>query len=179
MVPDASSGANVTVLSKPRDEYPDAAPGRVRGGPGFVRQRGVRSGGLNGRIDALPAGGGDSRAVEHGHGHGVRSPRRCYAVLAFLSAAHRFLVAAMIRARPSGLKRRFFLAAFGGVASAAALGFRAAAHRFLCAAGMRRRAAGLTMRLDGSVAAAGSGDEPPSRWRRSAIRASRSWSLCW
>ena len=43
--------------------------------------------------------------------------------LAFLSAAHRFFVAAMIRARPSGVRRRFFLAVFAGagVAAAAAL----------------------------------------------------------
>jgi hypothetical protein len=31
--------------------------------------------------------------------------------LAFLSAAHRFFVAATIRTRPSGLRRRFFLGA--------------------------------------------------------------------
>ena len=51
--------------------------------------------------------------------------------------AHRFFVAAMIRARPSGLRRRFFLAAFAGagVAAPAALAFRAAAQRFFCAAG--------------------------------------------
>jgi hypothetical protein len=49
------------------------------------------------------------------------------AALAFLSAAHLFFVAAMIRARPSGLRRRFFLAAFAGAgAAAAALAFRAA-----------------------------------------------------
>jgi hypothetical protein len=53
-------------------------------------------------------------------------------------------VAATIRARPSGLRRRFFLAAFAGTGVAAAtLGFRAAAQRFVCAAA-------LTMRLDAS-----------------------------
>ena len=63
--------------------------------------------------------------------------------------AQRFFVAAMIRARPSGLRRRFFLAAFAGAgaAVASALAFRAAAHRFVCAAAMRLRAAGLKMRL--------------------------------
>jgi len=39
------------------------------------------------------------------------------AALAFLSAAHRFFVAAIIRARPSGLRRRFFLAALAALAS--------------------------------------------------------------
>ena len=57
--------------------------------------------------------------------------------------AHRRFVAAMIRARPSGLRRRFFLAAFAGagVAAASVLALRAAAHRFLCAAAIRLRAA--------------------------------------
>ena len=50
------------------------------------------------------------------------------------SAAHRLFVAAMIRGRPSGVRRRFCLAAFAGVGVAAAFGFRAAAQRFLCAA---------------------------------------------
>ena len=40
--------------------------------------------------------------------------------LAFLSAAHRLFVAAMIRARPSGLRRRFFPAACAGTGGAAA-----------------------------------------------------------
>ena len=71
------------------------------------------------------------------------------AALAFLNAARR-VFAAIIRARPSGLRRRFFLAAFAGAGVAAACGFREAALRFLCAADMRRRAAGLTMRLGAS-----------------------------
>src|ERR1035438_1776318 len=81
----------------------------------------------------------------------------CPAALAFLAAAHRRFVAAMIRARPSGIRRRFFLAAFAGAggAVAACLAFRAAAQRFLRATAMRRRAAGLTMRLGAAVAAAG------------------------
>jgi hypothetical protein len=45
--------------SRPRDENPDAAPERVRGDPGFVRLRKALPGGRNGRLDALPAGGGD------------------------------------------------------------------------------------------------------------------------
>jgi hypothetical protein len=53
----------------------------------------------------------------------------------------------MIRARPSGLRRRFFLAAFAGAGVAAA-------QRFLCAAAMRLRAVGLTVRLGAAVAAA-------------------------
>jgi hypothetical protein len=69
--------------------------------------------------------------------------------MAFLSAAHRLFVAAIIRGRPSGLRRRFFLAGFAG-AGVAAFGFRAAAQRFLCAAALRRRAAGRTMRLGAS-----------------------------
>jgi hypothetical protein len=71
------------------------------------------------------------------------------AALAVLTAAHRLFVAAMIRARPSGLRRRFFLLAFAGagVAAAATAAFRKAAERFLCAAAMRRRAAGITRRL--------------------------------
>jgi len=99
------------------------------------------------------------------------------AALAFLAAAHRLFVAVMIRARPSGLRRRFCLAAFAGagVVAAAALAFRSAAQRFLCAADMRRRAAGRTMRLGAALA----GVEPPSRWPRSAMRASISWSFCW
>jgi hypothetical protein len=48
--------------------------------------------------------------------------------LAFLSAAHRRFAAALIRARPSGVRRRFSLAAFAGAGggAAAALAFRAA-----------------------------------------------------
>jgi hypothetical protein len=54
----------------------------------------------------------------------------------------------MIRARPTGLRRRFFLAAFAGAgAAAAALAFRRPAQRFLCAAAMRRRAAERAMRF--------------------------------
>ena len=53
-----------------------------------------------------------------------------FAALAFLNAAQRLFVAATIRARPSGLRWRFF--ALGGVAATPALAFRAAAHRFLC-----------------------------------------------
>ena len=49
------------------------------------------------------------------------------AVLAFLTAVHRSFVAAMILVRPSGIRRRFFLAA---------LAFRTA-QRFRCAAAMR------------------------------------------
>jgi hypothetical protein len=59
------------------------------------------------------------------------------AALAFLTAAHRPFVAAMIRALPSGLRRGFFRAAIAGTGVAAAFGFRATAHRFLCAAAMR------------------------------------------
>jgi hypothetical protein len=46
---------------------------------------------------------------------------------------------------PSGLRRRFVLAALAGagVAAGSALAFRAAAHPFLCAAATRRRAAGV------------------------------------
>src|ERR1035437_8761741 len=73
--------------------------------------------------------------------------------LAFLSAAHRLFVAAMIRARPSGLKWRFF--ALGGVAAASASAFRTAAHRFFCAAAMRLRAAGLTERIVAPASASG------------------------
>jgi|GEM_PF-4681050 len=40
---------------RPGNENPDAALGRVRGNPASVR---LRAGG--GRLDALPAGGGDS-----------------------------------------------------------------------------------------------------------------------
>jgi hypothetical protein len=71
-----------------------------------------------------------------------------------LAAAHRLFVAAMILARPLGIRRRFFLAAFtgAGVAAAAALAFRAA-QRFLCAAVMRRRAAERAMRLGPSSSA--------------------------
>jgi hypothetical protein len=43
------------------------------------------------------------------------------AALAFLTAAHRLFVAAMIRARPSGLRRRFFLLAFAGAGVAAGI----------------------------------------------------------
>ena len=58
------------------------------------------------------------------------------------AAPTRLFVAATIRARPSGLRRRFFLAAFAGagVAVAAALAFRAAAQRFLCAGAAVRKA---------------------------------------
>jgi hypothetical protein len=77
------------------------------------------------------------------------------AALAFLTAADGLLVAAMIRARPSGIRRRFLLAAFAGAGVAAAFVFRAAAHRFLCAAARRRRAEGLTTRLGAAAAAAG------------------------
>ena len=75
--------------------------------------------------------------------------------MAIPNTAQRRFVAAMIRARPSGLRRRFFLAAFAGagVAAGSALAFRAAAQRFLCAAAMRRRAAGLTMRLGAAAGA--------------------------
>jgi hypothetical protein len=38
--------------------------------------------------------------------------------MAFLTAADRFFVAAMIRARPSGTRRRFLLAAFAGAGNA-------------------------------------------------------------
>ena len=49
------------------------------------------------------------------------------AALAFLAAAHRLFVAAMIRGRPSGIRRRFCLAACAGAGvAAAALAFRAA-----------------------------------------------------
>jgi hypothetical protein len=56
----------------PRDEHPDAARERARGDPGFVRPSVALSGGGNGRLDALPAGGGDSLAGGCGQGHGVR-----------------------------------------------------------------------------------------------------------
>jgi YidC/Oxa1 family membrane protein insertase len=86
------------------------------------------------------------------------SPGLAAAAVAFLGAAdlpaaHRRFVAAMIRARRSGLRRRFFLAAFAGagVAAAAALAFRTAAQRFLCAAVMRRRAVGRAMRSGASL----------------------------
>jgi hypothetical protein len=66
------------------------------------------------------------------------------AASAFLSAAaHRRLVAATIHARPSGLRLRFFLAAFAGSGVAAAVASRAAAHRFRCAAAMGRRVNGF------------------------------------
>src|ERR1019366_8465321 len=55
-----------------------------------------------------------------------------FAALAFLNAPQRLFVAEMIRARPSGLKWRFF--ALGGVADTSASAFRTAAHRFFCAA---------------------------------------------
>jgi hypothetical protein len=42
------------------------------------------------------------------------------AALAFLTAPHRFFVAAMIGASPSELRRRVFLAAFAGAGVAAA-----------------------------------------------------------
>ena len=72
--------------------------------------------------------------------------------LAFLSAAHRLFVAAMIRARPSGLRRRFLL---GGRRlrwrrCRCSLGLPGSRQRFRCAAAMRRRAAGSTMRLGAS-----------------------------
>ena len=68
--------------------------------------------------------------------------------LAFL-AAHRVRFAATIRARPSGLRRRFFLAvvATAGFTTSSALAFRTAAQRFLCAAAMRLRAAALNTRF--------------------------------
>jgi hypothetical protein len=48
---------------------------RVRD-PGFERLGDARAGGLNGRRDALTAGGGDSLSVEDGQGHGVaKKPR--------------------------------------------------------------------------------------------------------
>jgi hypothetical protein len=34
----------------PRDETPDAGPGRARGDPGFVRRSGAVAGGGNGRV---------------------------------------------------------------------------------------------------------------------------------
>jgi hypothetical protein len=76
-------------------------------------------------------------------------PRAQFHRLAFLSAAHRRFAAALIRARPSGVRRRFFLAAFAGAGAnaTAAVPLQAAAQRFLCAAAMRRRAAGLKIRL--------------------------------
>ena len=43
---------------RPRDQHPDATPERVRSHPGFVRLREALAGGLQGRLDALPAGGG-------------------------------------------------------------------------------------------------------------------------
>jgi hypothetical protein len=94
------------------------------------------------------------------------------AALAFLNAAQRFFVAAMIRSRPSGLRRRFFFSALAraGGGAGAALAFRVAAQRCLCAAAMRLRAAGLTTRFGAALAGAEAGDEPPSRWRRSAMR---------
>ena len=78
---------------------------------------------------------------------------------AFLAAAQRRLVAAMIRARPSGLRRRFFFAGFAtaGFTASSALAFRAAAQRFLCAAAIRRRAAALRTRFVG-VAPEGSAE---------------------
>jgi len=45
-----------------------------------------------------------------------------FAAVAFLTAAQRFFVAAMIRARPSGLGRRFFLAACAGAGAQNTLG---------------------------------------------------------
>jgi hypothetical protein len=70
----------------------------------------------------------------------------------------------MIRARPSGLRRRFFLAAFPGTDAAAAVAFRTAARRFLCAAVLRRRAAWLTMRFGASSRER---DRPPEALRPS------------
>ena len=71
--------------------------------------------------------------------------------LAFLAVAQRRLVAAMIRARPSGLRRRFFFAGFAtaGFTASSALAFRAAAQRFLCAAAIRRRAVAPSTRFVG------------------------------
>src|ERR1039457_7528804 len=83
--------------------------------------------------------------------------------LALLTAAHRFRVAAIIRARPSGLRRRSFLSAFAGagVVASSALAFLAAVHRFLSAAATRLRAA---------APGAGAGGEPPRCSRRCALR---------
>ena len=105
-----------------------------------------------------------------------------YFAAAFLAAAQRFLAAAMIRARPSGLRRRFFLPAFAGAgaAPASALAFRAAAQRLLCAAAMRLRAAALSTRFV-AVAPADAGEAgcPPILFRSSPIRASMSLILPW
>jgi len=45
---------------RPRDENPDVAAERVRGDPGFERLREALAGGLDGRFNALPPGGGDA-----------------------------------------------------------------------------------------------------------------------
>jgi hypothetical protein len=97
-------------------------------------------------------------------------------VCALRNAAQRFLVAAIIRARPSALSSRF-----GDLAAAdfddvvfdcPAL---KAAHRFFCASAIRRRAAGLRTRLT-SPGTAGARREvrwPPNWLRKSAMR----WSI--
>src|ERR1039458_3245077 len=53
----------------PGDEYANAAPERVRGDPAFEWLSDVLPGGLNGRLDALAPGSGDSLAVENGQRH--------------------------------------------------------------------------------------------------------------
>jgi len=101
-----------------------------------------------------------------------------FAALAFLNAAQRLFVAAMIRARPSGLKWRFF--GLGGGAAASPSAFRTAAHRFFCAAAMRLRAAGLTERFVAPASAGGAGAGcPPIRARSSLMRASMSLRFSW
>ena len=101
-----------------------------------------------------------------------------FTAAAFLAAAQRLFVAATIRARPSGLKRRFF--ALGGVAATPALAFRAAAHRFLCATAMRLRAAGLTERFVAPASASGAeAGCTPIRARSSLMRASISLRFTW
>lgn len=107
-----------------------------------------------------------------------------YFAAAFLAAAQRFLAASTIRARPSGLRRRFLLPAFAGAgagaAPAPALAFRADAQRRLCAAAMRLRAAALSTRFV-AVAPADAGEAgcTPILFRSSPIRASMSLILPW
>jgi hypothetical protein len=111
---------------------PCALPATGRLGAAFVRPTAFR--GATARFDFLAA---LAWAAPFRPGLAAGA---VFAALAFPSAAQSFFVAAMIRVWPSGIRRRFFLAAVAGavVAAAEALAFRAAAQRFLCAAAMRR-----------------------------------------
>lgn len=92
-------------------------------------------------------------------------------------AAHRLFVAAMIRFKPSSLRRRF---AFGSAGAAATfLPLWNVAHRFFCAAAILALAAALKIRFGVAFLATTGLTRPGSRLRISAIFCSILESSAW